>query len=300
VFNRVRRLLFITLLFLSLNRASGQDYAARFKELREQKASDSQIEPLLDEWREKKPDDPDAWITGANFYFNQRQTVISTKKPAKGDFSLTDTKTGKPAGSISFEAEPGSTKRAAELLDQATKKFPDRLDVWCGLAFIQQESGDFDGEMTTLKNMVAYARDHAPSLKWLKGENLPEPPDKFIPGKLHSYGVYYEKKENPQDDKRFLQIAVFSAEQYPNHPYAPNDVAVYYSIQKDNAKTREWLERANKIDPSDTLVMTNLGYICSKMGDRAGARKWYQAVIKVEPNGEEAERAREALAKLKK
>jgi len=278
--------------------AAEQDYAARYKELRDQK-SDAQIEPLLNEWREKKPNDPDAWITSANHYFNQRQVLISTKKPEKGDFSLTDAKTGKAAGSISFEQDKGDVKRAAELLQEATTKFPDRLDIWCGLAFINQESGNFDVELSTLKNMLAYARDHAPQLKWLKGEKLPQPPDQFIPEKLHSYGLYYEKKENPEDDKRFLQIAMLAAEQFPNHPYAFNDVAMYYSVSGDNAKTREWLEKANKIDPKDTLVMANLGHICSKMGDNRSAQKWYEEVIKTDPDGETAQQAKDALKKLK-
>jgi tetratricopeptide (TPR) repeat protein len=292
-------LVVVALLFMSIGLADEQDYAARFKELREQKA-DAQIEPLLNEWREKRPNDPDAWITSANYYFNQRQVVISTKKPQKGDFSLTDKKTEKQAGSISFESDEAATKRAADLLQQATTKFPDRLDIWCGLAFVYQESGDFDSEFLTLQRMVSYAREHLAQLRWLNGENLPEPADHFIPGKLHSYGMYYEKKENPEDDKRFLKIATFAAEQFPDHPYAFNDVALYYSIAGDNAKTREWLEKANRIDPKDTLVLMNLGQICSKLGDNRSARKWYQEVLKVDPEGEYALQAKDALAKLKK
>jgi tetratricopeptide (TPR) repeat protein len=291
-------LLAVALLFVSIALAAEQDYAARFKELRERKA-DAQIEPLLNEWREKRPNDPDAWITSANYYFNQRQVMISRKKPQKGDFSLTD-KTGKQAGSISFESDEAATKRAADLLQQATTKFPDRLDIWCGLAFVYQESGDFDSEFSTLQRMVSYARDHLAQLRWLNGENLPEPADHFIPRKLHSYGMYYEKKENPEDDKRFLKIATFAAEQFPGHPYAFNDVALYYSIAGDNAQTREWLEKANRINPKDTLVLMNLGQICSKLGDNRDARKWYQEVLKVDPEGEYALQATNALAKLKK
>ena len=291
-------LLAVALLFVSIGLAAEQDYAARLKELRERKA-DAQIEPLLNDWREKRPNDPDAWITGANYYFNQRQVMISRKKSQKGDFSLTD-KTGKQAGSISFESDEAATKRAADLLQQATTKFPDRLDIWCGLAFVYQESGDFDSEFSTLQRMVSYARDHLAQLRWLNGENLPEPADHFIPGKLHSYGMYYEKKENPEDDKRFLKIATFAAEQFPGHPYAFNDVALYYSIAGDNAKTREWLEKANRINPKDTLVLMNLGQICSKLGDNRDARKWYQEVLKVDPEGEYAPQATDALAKLKK
>jgi len=292
-------LLAILFLVAGMGPAAEQDYAARFKELHDRKA-EAESEPLLNEWREKKPNDPDAWITSANYYFNQRQVMISTKKPQKGDFSLTDKKTGKQAGSISFEADKAAIKRAAELLQEATAKFPDRLDIWCGLAFIYQERGDFDSELSILQKMVAYARDHSTQLKWLKGEPLKEPADQFVPKKLHSYGLYYEKKENPEDDKRFLNIAMLAAEQFPNHPYAFNDVAMYFSVIGDNAKTREWLERTNRIDPKDTLVMMNLGLICSKLGDSRGARKWYEEVIKVDPTGEYARQAKDALAKLKK
>src|SRR6476660_8649193 len=73
--------------------ASGQEYARRYRQLLDQHA-EAQIEPLLTEWREKAPDDPDAWITSANYYFNQRQANISTKKPGPGDFTLSDKKTG--------------------------------------------------------------------------------------------------------------------------------------------------------------------------------------------------------------
>ena len=75
----------VALLFVSSGLAAEKDYAARFKELREQKA-DAQIEPLLNKWHEKRPNDPDAWITSANYYFNQRQVMISTKKPQKAKF----------------------------------------------------------------------------------------------------------------------------------------------------------------------------------------------------------------------
>src|SRR5436309_10287004 len=113
--------------------ASGQAYATRYHQLLDQHA-EGQIEPLLTEWREKAPDDPDAWITSANHYFNQRQPNISTKKPGPGDITLTDKK-GKLAGSISFEQVQGSKKRAADLLQEATAKFPNHFDIWCGLAF---------------------------------------------------------------------------------------------------------------------------------------------------------------------
>jgi tetratricopeptide (TPR) repeat protein len=279
--------------------ASGQQYAHRYRQLLDQHA-EGQIEPLLTEWREKAPDDPDAWVTSANYYFNQRQTNISTKKPGPGDITLTDKKTGKLAGSISFEQVEGSRKRAAELLQEATTKFPDHLDIWCGLAFMYQESGDFDNELSTLKKMVAYAREHPTQLKWLKGEPLSEPADKFVPEKLHGYGQYYEKKENAEDDKRWFQIATLATEQYPNDPEGFKDAAGYWAGIGEWTKAREFFEKAHQLDPKSVVALIALGQISAEMKDFVTARKYYEEALKLEPDGQYAQEAKERLRKLKK
>jgi tetratricopeptide (TPR) repeat protein len=278
--------------------ASGQEYARRYRQLLDQHA-DGQIEPLLTEWREKAPDDPDAWITSANFYFNQRQTNISTKTPSPGDITLTD-KHGKLAGSISFEQTNENMKRAADLLKEATAKFPDHLDIWCGLAFMYQESGDFENELSTLKKMVAYSRAHPAQLKWLKGEPLAKPADKFVPEKLHEYGSYYEAKEDAEDDQRWYQIATLATDQYPNDPQGFKDAAGYWADIGEWQKARESFEKAHQLEPKSAATLVGLGQISAEMKDLVSARKYYEEALKLEPNGEHAQTAKAALQKLKK
>ena len=58
------------------------------------------------------------------------------------------------------------------------------------------------------------------------------------------------------------------------------------------------MEQANKVDPKDTLVLMNLGKTCADLGDIAAARKWYAEIIRIDPNGEYAKPAKEALKKL--
>jgi len=278
--------------------ASGREYARRYRQLLDQHA-EGQIEPLLTEWREKAPDDPDAWIASANYYFNERQPNISTKKPGPGDITVTD-KTGKLTGSISFEQVEGSAKRAADLLQEATTKFPDHLDIWCGLAFFYQESGDFESELATLKKMVAYAREHPAQLKWLKGAPLDDPADKFVPDKLHEYGLYYEKKENPEDDKRWFQISSLAIEQYPNQPQGFKDAAGYWADIGEWQKARESFEKAHQLDPKSAQPLIALGQISVEMKDFVSARKYYEEALKLEPNSQYAQTAKDALRKLKK
>src|SRR5437773_9174490 len=289
-----------TLVYLEPNSgtASGREYAHRYRQLLDQHADD-QIEPLLTEWRQKAPDDPDAWINSANYYFNQRQVNISTKKAGQGDFKLTDKKTGKEAGSISFEQTKENVKRAADILQEATTKFPDRLGIWCGLAFMYQESGDFNNELATLKKMVAYAREHPTQLMW-EGEPLQEPADQFIPEKLNEYGLYYEKKENPEDDKRWFQISTLATQQYPNHAEGFNDAAGYWVDIGEWQKARESLEKAHQLNPKSVGALMNLGNVSVEMKDFSSARKYYEEALKLEPNGQYAQEAKQALRKLKK
>ena len=193
----------------------------------------------------------------------------------------------------------GVQARAAELLEEATTKFPDRLGIWCGLAFIYQESGNFDNELATLKKMVAYAREHPTQLMW-EGEPLNEPADKFIPEKLHEYGLYYEKKENPEDDKRWYQIATLATEQYPNHPAGFYDAAGYCADIGEWQKARESFEKAHQIDPKSVRALIALGQVSVEMKDFGSARKYYEEALKLEPNGQYAQAAKEALRELKK
>jgi tetratricopeptide (TPR) repeat protein len=278
--------------------ASGLEFAHRYRQLVDQHA-ENQIEPLLTEWREKAPDDPDAWITSANYYFNQRQMRIEMKEPKPGDITVTDKRTGK-VGTIVHEVDKPGMKQAVDLLQEATRKFPDHLDIWCGLAFFYQESGDFDNELSTLRKMVAYSREHPSQLKWLKGEPLDEPADKFVPEKLHEYGLYYEKKENAKDDKRWFQISSLATEQYPNDPQGFNDVAGYYADLRDWKKARESLETVHQIDPKSVGALMNLGNVSVEMKDFVSARKYYEEALKLEPNGPYAQEAKEAVRKLKK
>jgi tetratricopeptide (TPR) repeat protein len=226
----------------------GQFYAHRYSFLTSLHA-DAQIETLLTEWREKAPKDPEAWITSANYYFKERQMMITTDEEA---------------GSISSEQSKENIKRAADLLQEATTKFPDRLDIWCELASIYQESGDFDNELSTLKEMVAYAREHPAQLKW-EGKPLSEP-DEVVPEKVHNYGLYYEKKDRAEDDKRWSQIAALAVQQYPE----------------------------------SVRVLFNLGNRSAEMKDFLSAQKYFEEALKLDPNGKYAQEAKEALQRLQK
>ncbi len=163
---------------------------------------------------------------------------------------------------------------------------------------MMQEAGRADDQLETLTKMIAAAKAAPDKLLWLKGEPLSEPADVFVPEKLHSYGIYYVRKENEDDDERFAKIAHLAAKHYPEHPYAYNDIALYHSVKKNQPETRKYLELALQKNPKDTLVLMNLAETCLKMKDNAKARECYRFVIRLNSNPEHTAGATKALRKL--
>src|SRR5207253_10329963 len=128
-------------------------------------------------------------------------------------------------------------------------------------------------------------------LNWVKGKPPGEPADKFVPENLQEYGLYYEKEENPDDDKRWFQISTLAAQQYSANATAWNDIAGYYADLGEWQKARESLEKARQIEPKSVGVLINLGNITVQANDVAAARKYFEEALKLDPNGEYAQEA---------
>jgi tetratricopeptide (TPR) repeat protein len=277
---------------------AGIDYAGRFQSLKD-KGSSKDAEALLDEWRQNAPGDPDAWISSANYYFNKSSTIdISTKPAGVGDLVVADQKTGKAVGSLSSARDPRLAKKSAGFLEEAVKRFPNRLDIWCGLSYTLQEIGDPDGELKVLKECVAYTIKHPDQLRWRKGLALPSPPGTFVPEQIHDYATYYYEKNTVIDNERAFKIAELAATNYPAHPFALNDLAALSSRKNDFLGTRGYLEKAHRVAPTDTLVLLNLADVCVTLKDIKSARAYYQSIIALKPNADDLAAAKQGLQQI--
>lgn len=251
---------------------------------------------MIAAWLKNEPDKPDAYIAAANYYANKASGIGESTKPAEqGDLVVVDPKTGKAVGSLYNTINPQIAKTAMEYLRQALEKFPQRLDIWFGLASLQEKFGDFNGELLTLKEMVRFAKANVTILRNYKGEPLSTDANKLLPEKLHDYATYYYEKKTAADDEKMVQIARLSAESYPGHDYAFNDIAAYYSNKGDFKNARLYFEKALNANSKDTLVLLNLGDVCVKLKDIKKAREYYERVVQIDPKSEDATSAREAL-----
>lgn len=190
----------------------GENYQARFEKLTQNGNVDrKKAEALLAEWREKQPDDPEAWIASTNF-------LLPVAFPA---VYISEGKGGKTIGGPDKKLQ----EQTVDYLVTANQKFPNRLDIWMGLAYLYgSEMGDFDSELKVLQRMAVYAKSHGDELRWLKGARLPAPAEQFVPGQLHvNARAYYDMgtKKGYESCEKIARVAI---ENYPQNALAHKDL----------------------------------------------------------------------------
>jgi tetratricopeptide (TPR) repeat protein len=281
---------------------AADDYRAAYAKLKEQ-VPDDKMEALLEHWREADPDNPDAWILSANWFFEKAQSEnvsVTTKTAQKGDFVVTDPKTGKAVGSISSEVafDPKRISAATGFLRAALERWPHRVDIRCGLAHMLETTHAWDEEFEVLRALAEAPGKYPGRLRWCYDEPLDAPESDFIAEKLHSYALHQFQRETPETDEHFHQVAKLIAEAFPNVAYGHNDLAVFHGLTKNWAAAQAPLETAAKVAPKDALVWSNLGDNCARLGDFKRAREAYGKVIELDADPELTAHAKEELAKL--
>lgn len=254
----------------------GAAQAERFQERFDAAAAtkdDAKVDQLLDAWKKAEPNDAQAYVAAANYYFARAQQ----------------------AGLAPSDIEARALGRASSELQEATRKFPARLDIRFELAEIQQRLGDFEAQYGILSDAFKYAKAHPGELRWREGAALPDAPDRFVPGAVQGYIHYYYNRATPEDDERFLRLAKLVAESYPKHPYPVNSIGLYYASKQRWKEALPYLEKAHALDPSDAFVMMNLAALYTELYDDAKAKLYYEKVVA--SKADEAIRA-EARAKL--
>lgn len=63
-----------------------------------------------------------------------------------------------------------------------------------------------------------------------------------------------------------------------------NEIAICQLEQNNTKEAKDALMKAFKISPEDTKIISNLGYVCLKEGNKPEAQKYFTAVLEFDPN----------------
>lgn len=267
------------------------------------------IDAKLKDWSEKEPQNPEPYIMAANAYGylstsinisndTSNQGVGIAKKD--GGFAIVDPKSQQQIGTIGEDKDVAMLKKAGAILATASAKFPHRLDIFVGRMSLAENAEDTAVLLAAGLDMLKAAQSQPDKMKWIDDQPLPEPLHDKIVHELQGRINDLFKKENDAADKAGYKLATEALRIVPNNVELLNDAAVYHCYKKEWQKAREFLVRAEKTDPKDLFVKLNLAKADVNLGQPEAARHKWEEVIKLAPDSDEANDARQEIAKLQK
>jgi tetratricopeptide (TPR) repeat protein len=256
---------------------------------------------LLGKWQKATPNDPEMYVAYYNLYAKEglkEVLSLTTKEPAGQAFQLTD-KNGKTAGYLNSGGAHNYAyfDKGFKYIDTAITKFPTRLDMRFGKAYVLGRIGDFNNFTREIIKAIDYGE--AINQKWLWSNGKPlEEATKFMLSTVQSYVVQlYNAGDN--NANHIKAIAETVLKYYPDQVESLSNLSISYMIKKDYAGAINPLLKAEKVNPQDYIVLNNIAFCYSNMGDKTNAIKYYELAAKY--GDEEAKKqAQEKLSQLRK
>lgn len=256
------------------------------------------------EWLKAQPNNPEAYIAVGNSYYGLGATEYSLVigEEPKPDYSYEDTSLSSPPQnySPSGKYDPVILGQTIQILETAINKFPNRLDIWFGLAYVHQQLEDFPGEYDVLSRCLLWAKDHSAQLKWSNETPVPEGPDKYIPGSIRDYAdkyVHYEEKPNWVN---YFKIAQLGVKYFPEDARAYDCVGNYFASHRNWSQALSYYLKADKRSPNESSILVHLGNCYSKTKEYSAAKKYFEKVIQLNKDFRDVHFSKEQLKKIDK
>lgn len=281
--NKINFLLFVTI--LSIYKLNAQDYKQQFNELFSQKDTVGQLQ-VLEKWEKADSNDPELFVSYFNYYFVmcKREAVAISQNP-KGDHVLQikdqDTSNKEPVAFMFGDTyyEPTLLTKGFDWINRGIINYPNRLDMRFGKTYIYGQLEDYEKFTSEIIKTIEYSNENKNNWTWTDNKSL-EDPKEFL---LSSIQNYQHQLYSTEDDKllnNMKQIAEKILKYYPDHVESLSSLSVVYMLQKQYDKALEPLLKAEKINPSDYIVLGNLAQAYKLLGNKKSAIKYYELTVK--------------------
>lgn len=272
--------------------AAADDFEATIVNLIDQHRAAEAL-PLLAAWKQRAGErDPQYWVALANVLFAEAQTTIRDESKVGSERGARGTATARRYPT-SYDA--AKVARADAVLVEATARFPHRLDLPLGRAFMAKESHHLAGELVALRALVAVAMPLPAGTAEFGDRTLDESGADAALGVLNDYASDHYRDN---DLAAVLAIGTLTTELFPEKPHGYNLVALHYLAQGDYVRNKEWLARALSKNPQDPLVLTNLARCEEHLENKPLAMAHYRAAIALSNDAQQIARAKDALRRL--
>lgn len=264
-------------------------------------------------WESAAPNDAQLWIDRFNHFFNlSRNSVLllrgaldSLRLPGETEerFILTDT-TGSEVGSLSEQVrfDEALFARAIAAIDRGIALHPDRIDMLLGRAAAFMYAERYEAMVETLCRIIDRSEEN--SGEWIGTDDrtrLSVSSSELIADYLQKYveHLFHAAKFETGDPatEALGRLAEREVKNNPADPVALNNLAVWYYAQGMTDDALVHFIRASQADPSDEVLIYNIGYLYTARNDSKNARNWWKKLLD-SPDENSRSAATELLRKL--
>ena len=196
---------------------------------------------------------------------------------------------------VSFDKK--NFDKGISYIDKGIEKFPNRLDMRFGKIYTIGQIEDYKTFTSEIVKTIDYSNLNKNQWIWIDNKPLDEP-KKFM---LNAVQDYIVQLFDAGDEYvgNIKTIAETVLKHYPDSVENLSNLAIYYLITKDFDNALVPLLKAEKIAPTDFIVLNNIAFCYYNKGDKTNAVKYYNLVVKYGDEGAKAQ-AKEKLTELKK
>ena len=262
----------------------GQNYKEQFLELMQSEDSTKQIE-LLTKWEAEDANDAELWVCYFNYYFQQSaQEAIGlvTEEPDGESLQLKDS-TGQVTGyfTSSVVYDPEVLQKGFEKINKGIALYPNRLDMRFGKIYALGESKDWEAFTNEIIQTVQYSQTNNNEWTWT-GNQKQENGKAFMLEAIQDYQVTLFEEEDEALLQNMRTVAEEILKIYPDHIESLSNMSITYLLTGEFDKGIEVLLKAEKINPKDGVILSNIAHGYKLKEDVPNAIKYYEKMLELD------------------
>lgn len=290
-------------LMLLFHAVKGESFKKQFEELIRIKDTIGQ-QKLLYKWEKKNGKDPELFIAYFNYYVNRSQSVMLTigQNPTGMEgfkIMYQDSSIKKPAGYIydGIYYDSAILSKGLEWIAKGIEKYPNRLDMRFGKTHILGVVKDYENFTNEIIKTIEYSAINKANWTWTNNKKFEDPKNNMLTS-IQTYQLQLYKTDNDILLDNMKRIAETILKYYPEHIESLSNIAVGYLIKNKYDKALEPLLKAEKINPKDCIILSNIAYAYKMKGDKNSAIKYYNMIL-LYGDQQTIENAKKQLEELK-
>ncbi|UOB18931.1 tetratricopeptide repeat protein [Abyssalbus ytuae] len=277
-----------------------QDYQSEFLKYCQTNDTINQLK-ILTEWKKANPKDAELYTSFFNYYFakSRREIVQLTSTPPNGEGLELKDSLNQTAGYIGSQIhfDQNEVNKGLEKINQGIELYPNRLDMRFGKIYVLGQLEDWNSFTSEIIRSIQYSSKNNNNWTWINNEKQ-ENGKEFFLSSLQDYQLQLYNTGNDDLLVNMRNIANEILKYYPNHIESLSNLSITYLLTGEYDKGLEPLLKAEKLNPRDYIILSNIAQAYKLKGDTKKAIEYYKKTIEF-GDDQAKEYAKQQITELK-